>query len=82
MKTENVVTTASAGGTGIGTVLFLIFLVFKLTGVITWSWWWVTVPLWGPIVLFLLILIIFFMVLLGMKITSLYKNRQIKDREL
>lgn len=28
-------------------VLFCIFLVLKLTSVITWSWWWVTAPLWG-----------------------------------
>ena len=26
--------------------LFLLFLVLKLTNVITWSWWWVTCPLW------------------------------------
>ena len=26
--------------------LFLIFLVLKLTGLIDWSWWWVTSPLW------------------------------------
>lgn len=30
-------------------VLFLIFLTLKLTGTITWSWWWVTAPLWLPI---------------------------------
>ena len=30
----------------IGVILFLIFLVLKLTGVIAWSWWWVTCPLW------------------------------------
>lgn len=28
-------------------VLFLIFLVLKLTKHITWSWWWVTCPLRG-----------------------------------
>jgi hypothetical protein len=28
-------------------VLFLIFLVLKLTHLITWSWLWVTAPLWG-----------------------------------
>lgn len=28
--------------------LFLVFLTLKLTGVIAWSWWWVTAPLWGP----------------------------------
>jgi len=29
-----------------GFVLFLVFLVLKLCNVITWSWWWVTSPLW------------------------------------
>lgn len=29
-------------------VLFVIFLTLKLTDVITWSWWWVTAPIWGP----------------------------------
>lgn len=27
-------------------VLFVVFLVLKLTGTIDWSWWWVTSPLW------------------------------------
>jgi hypothetical protein len=26
----------------LGTILFLIFLVLKLTNNISWSWWWVT----------------------------------------
>lgn len=26
--------------------LFILFLVFKLAGAITWSWWFVTLPLW------------------------------------
>jgi len=38
---------------GLGTVLFCIFLVLKLTGNIDWSWWWVTSPLWLPLTLFL-----------------------------
>jgi hypothetical protein len=42
----------SSNGLGIGTVLFIVFLVLKLTHVIDWSWWWVTAPLWIPIVLF------------------------------
>lgn len=29
------------------TVLGLIFITLKLCGTITWSWWWVTAPLWG-----------------------------------
>lgn len=34
---------------GIGTLsaLGLIFVTLKLTGVINWSWWWVTLPWWG-----------------------------------
>jgi hypothetical protein len=27
-------------------LLFVIFLTLKLCGVILWSWWWVTAPLW------------------------------------
>jgi hypothetical protein len=26
--------------------LVLIFIVLKLTGVISWSWWWVLSPMW------------------------------------
>lgn len=51
MKTIQVVKTTSTSSIGIGTVLFLIFLVLKLIGVITWSWWWVTAPLWIPFAL-------------------------------
>ena len=29
-----------------GMVLFIVFLILKLTHVIDWSWWWVTSPLW------------------------------------
>jgi fatty acid desaturase len=42
--------TKSSGISLLGLV-FLIFLVLKLTGigaVATWSWWWVTAPLWLP----------------------------------
>ena len=28
--------------------VFLIFLTLKLCGVIDWSWWWITAPLWIP----------------------------------
>jgi hypothetical protein len=37
--------------------VFLIFLTLKLCGVIDWSWWWVTAPLWLPFVLGLLLLV-------------------------
>ena len=41
----------SSSGIGLGMILFLIFMTLKLTGNITWSWWYVTLPLWGPILL-------------------------------
>jgi hypothetical protein len=36
-------------------VLFVVFLVLKLVGTITWSWWWVTSPLWIGAIITLLI---------------------------
>ena len=27
--------------------MFLIMFTLKLCGVIAWSWWWVTAPIWG-----------------------------------
>jgi hypothetical protein len=47
----------ASGGLGLGTVLFLIFLVLKLCNVIDWSWWWVTSPLWISAILYTLILV-------------------------
>jgi hypothetical protein len=41
----------TSNGIGFGTVLFLVFLVLKLTDNIDWSWWWVTSPLWIPLTL-------------------------------
>ena len=40
---------------GIFGTLFVIFLILKLTKVIDWSWWWVTVPLWGGILLWIIV---------------------------
>ena len=42
---------SKSGGAGILTILFVVFLVLKLTDQIDWSWWWVTAPLWGPFAL-------------------------------
>lgn len=40
-----------SSGIGLGGILFVVFLVLKLTGFIDWSWWWVTAPLWIPFAL-------------------------------
>lgn len=36
-------------------LLTVAFIVLKLCGVITWSWWWVLSPMWLPIVGILLL---------------------------
>ena len=48
----------TSNGLGLGTVLFMVFLVLKLTGNIDWSWWWVTSPLWIPLSLMVVITLI------------------------
>lgn len=39
--------------------LTLVFIVLKLLGKIAWSWWWVLSPLWIPIALALVYVVIF-----------------------
>jgi hypothetical protein len=51
-------TNNNGGGMGLGTILFLIFLVLKLTNYIDWSWWWVSSPLWITAILYIVIAII------------------------
>lgn len=41
---------------GLPGLLFLLFTTLKLTGVINWSWWWITAPLWiSPILIILIV---------------------------
>ena len=53
MNSSNV----AVGGTSFLNLLFLTFLVLKLTKVIDWSWWWVTAPLWIPFGLLLVLVV-------------------------
>jgi hypothetical protein len=48
--------TTSSGGIGVAGLLGCIFVTLKLTGTITWSWWWVTCPFWGGLAILLGIL--------------------------
>ena len=47
-----------SGGMGLGSILFIVFLVLKLTEVIAWSWWWVTAPLWIPFAIMIVIFVV------------------------
>jgi hypothetical protein len=46
------------GGIGFVGLLALLFIGLKLTGYITWSWWWVLSPLWLGFTIGVLLLII------------------------
>lgn len=49
MKTyNNNMKTVINNGISFNGLLFITFLVLKLTDVINWSWIWVTAPLWIP----------------------------------
>ncbi len=56
-----------SSGMSISSVVGIVFIILKLVGVIDWSWWWVTLPLWGGIVLLgvLLVVILILTALLG-----------------
>lgn len=55
-------------GIGLDIILFVVFLILKLTGNIDWSWWWVTSPLWIPIAIGI-VFIILGIIILGIKET-------------
>lgn len=55
MKDEN----TGGGGIGFCGMLTIAFIVLKLTGYITWSWWWVLAPTWIPLALVLICLLVF-----------------------
>ncbi len=46
-------------------LLFLTFLILKLCGVIDWSWWWITAPLWGGFAILALLALIGGLIFLG-----------------
>jgi hypothetical protein len=60
----NIYNNSSSSGIGFFGLLTIVFIVLKLTGVITWSWWWVTAPLWGGFAL-LIIILLFLALFLG-----------------
>jgi hypothetical protein len=57
----------TSNGIGFGTVLFIVFLILKLTGTIDWSWWWVTSPLWIPLALGVVVMGIMGLIIYGRK---------------
>lgn len=53
---------ATSGGLGLLEVLTIVFIVLKLCGLISWSWWLVLMPLWIELGVIVVLLIILFVV--------------------
>lgn len=53
-----------ATGLSLPGIVFIVFLILKLTGLISWSWWWVTSPLWITAALVAVLAVISFCVYL------------------
>jgi hypothetical protein len=51
-------TEVRGGGIGFCGLLTILFIGLKLTGNITWSWWWVLSPLWIPIGLVISVMLV------------------------
>lgn len=49
---------STSSGVGLDVILFVVFLVLKLTNTIDWSWWWVTAPLWIPLAFAIVVIVI------------------------
>ena len=43
-------------------LLTIVFIILKLCGIITWSWWWVLSPLWISAILWVILVIIVLLV--------------------
>ena len=53
---------AGCGSVGIAGTLTIVFIVLKLCGLITWSWWWVLSPLWISEILWTIFVVVVLLV--------------------
>ena len=82
MKHNNVnVSSSSSSGIGFVGLLTIVFIVLKLLGKITWSWWWVLSPLWistGLVILILLGVFLGVIISVNHEEKKAYKKQQKK----
>ena len=55
-------------------IMFIVFLVLQLCGVISWSWWWVVSPLWIMALFVIAVMILYFVIAFLMELRK-YKRR-------
>ena len=74
---------SAAGVIGFCDLLTIVFIVLKLTGVISWSWLWVLAPIWIPVAIILAMLLVVLIVVLvkeGVKQTEEKQHRHEQAR--
>ena len=49
---------SSSSGIGFTGLLTVLFVALKLTGYISWSWWWVLSPVWISFAVFIVLLVL------------------------
>lgn len=52
----------TSSGIGFTGLLTIVFIILKLCGIITWSWWWVLSPLWISAILWVIFVAIVLLV--------------------
>lgn len=72
------VTVRAPGGIGFPGALFIAFLVLKLTGVIGWSWWWVTAPLWVPAAIYGMVFFLSWLLVMAVAL-ALHGRKKVPD---
>jgi hypothetical protein len=72
---SNTKTVVYQNGTSLFSMLAILFIALKLLGIINWSWWYVTIPIWGPtLVVIGITIIIFLFVLIIALLSTLHDN--------
>lgn len=76
---------SSGSGIGVAGLLGVVFVTLKLTGVIDWSWWYVTMPFWLGFAIFFGILAIwliggFIGVVISHFLSKMSRKRMLKRR--
>ena len=56
---------------------FYLLLALKLTGMVEWSWWWITLPVWLPLAVFALLLLMLAMLVLWPRVRRRHVRRDL-----
>ena len=76
MSNNNSSSSSSSGGIGFSGLLTVLFVGLKLTGYITWSWWWVLSPLWIGFAIFIGIILALLVVIFLAEWFKEWKKRE------